>query len=87
MTSGQSSTQEPEFKQVVATFRNTGKDPTMAGAELRYTDQHWGNLGHGDPPMSANTYQGHVWNIYVNGQVVKSFTIEEKNGLRQQFDI
>ena len=60
----------------------------MKNAKLYYGDDHfWGNLGHGDPGLSVNTYNGHVWNIKVDGSVVKTWTISDKDGVQQYFDI
>ena len=30
----------------------------------------------GDPPLSVNTYEGHQWNVKVNGAVVKTWIID-----------
>jgi hypothetical protein len=68
-------------------FQNTGKDPEMANAQLFYMDQFWGKLGHDAPSLAANTYEGHVWNIQVDGKVVKTWTIATKDGTEQIFKI
>jgi hypothetical protein len=68
-------------------FANTGKDSTLAEAQLYYQDQFWGKLGSNDPVLTANTYQGHVWNIRVDGKVVKTWIISEKDGKEQSFRI
>jgi hypothetical protein len=70
-----------------ARFQNSGKDPEMANAQLFYMDQFWGKLGHNDDVLAANTYEGHVWNIQVYGQVVKTWTIANKDGTEQIFMI
>eukprot|EP00980_Cylindrotheca_fusiformis_P000596 scaffold154_cov129-Cylindrotheca_fusiformis.AAC.13 len=62
-------------KQLQATFTNTGKDPAMENAELFFEAMFWGKLGHGDPDLRSNTYEGHRWNVRVNGQVVKNLVI------------
>ena len=36
----------------------------------------WGNLGHNDPPLSINTYKGHVWKLKVGEEVKKIWTID-----------
>ena len=59
----------------------------MEKAELYFQDQRWGSLGHGDTPLSVNTYRGHEWNVKVNGVVVKTWTVDEQDGLRQKFSI
>jgi hypothetical protein len=75
------------FTQIRGQFSNTGTDPTMAEAQLFYQDQFWGKLGPSDPVLSANTYEGHVWNIMVDGRVVKTWRIAEKDGKEQTFSI
>jgi hypothetical protein len=87
---GESPTKSPEmeFKQVVATFHNTKSKPEYKNAELYFEEkQLWGKLGHGDPDLDVNTYDGHRWNIYVDGKVVKSWKISEKGGTKQKFEI
>ena len=80
-------TPSQEFTQIKAKFENMGSDPTMEKAELYFQDQRWGSLGHGDTPLSVNTYHGHQWNVKVNGAVVQTWTINEQDGLRQKFSI
>lgn len=68
-------------------FRNTGKDPALKEAELWYDEaQFWGKLGHGDPDLTVNTYEGHRWNVRVDGKVIKKFVIQ-KEPTRQVFEI
>lgn len=75
-------------KMVKAIFSNTGQDPTMKDAKLYYReDQFWMNLGHDDPETAANTYEGHVWNVKVDGKIVKTWEISETNGDEQLFTI
>lgn len=45
----------------------------------------WGKLGHGDPPLYTNTYEGHKWNIRVDGEIVREFVIGGDK--RQRFEI
>eukprot|EP00536_Pseudo-nitzschia_multiseries_P001807 jgi/Psemu1/251016/estExt_Genewise1Plus.C_230133 len=69
-------TQARQVTQLHATFTNSGTDPSMKNAELYYDQaMFWGKLGHGDPNLAANTYQGHKWNVKVDGKVVRSWTI------------
>ena len=76
------------YTQVTARFRNTGKDPEMADAFLYYgEDRQWGPLTYPGPEIGVNTYEGHVWNVKVDGKTVKSWTISEKNGQEQNFEI
>lgn len=61
----------------VVTFINTGKDPAYDDAELFYGDEmFWSKLGKGDPSVAVNTYPGHVWNVKVRGEVVKTWKIK-----------
>jgi hypothetical protein len=75
------------FKQIVATFHNTKSNPEYENAELYFEEALWGKLGHGDPNVNVNTYDGHHWNLYVDGKVVKSWTISEMGGTEQKFEI
>jgi len=62
--------------QLHAIFTNSGTDPSMKNAELYYDEaMFWGKLGHGDENLAANTYEGHRWNIKVDGKVVKTWVI------------
>jgi hypothetical protein len=72
---------------ISAAFGNSGEDPKMKKAKLYYEDSFWGNLGPNDPKLSVNTYQGHVWNVKVDGKIVKTLTIKEKNGQKQNFNL
>eukprot|EP00339_Tiarina_fusa_P021934 CAMPEP_0117010004 /NCGR_PEP_ID=MMETSP0472-20121206/8932_1 /TAXON_ID=693140 ORGANISM="Tiarina fusus, Strain LIS" /NCGR_SAMPLE_ID=MMETSP0472 /ASSEMBLY_ACC=CAM_ASM_000603 /LENGTH=630 /DNA_ID=CAMNT_0004712435 /DNA_START=85 /DNA_END=1977 /DNA_ORIENTATION=+ len=80
-----SSSPSVSITQITATFKNSGSDPTMAGAELYYEDQFWGKLGRNDPVLRANTFQGHVWNVKVGGNVVKTWKIQNEGGEEQDF--
>ena len=71
--------------QKVATFSNTGSDPTMATAELYYNTSRWGPLGHGDNPIAVSTYPGDEWYIVANGVYAKLFKIGDDD--QQQFTI
>lgn len=68
-------------------FSNSGEDPMMDQAELLYMDTFWGKLGKNDPDVSVNTYQGHVWNVKVDGKIVKTWEIHEKDGSAQKMVI
>ncbi|CAJ1909421.1 unnamed protein product [Cylindrotheca closterium] len=74
-----------EFKRITAVFQNTGEHEQMKNAKLHYENQFWGDLGPNDPALSVNTYEGHVWNIFVDGKIVKTWNISEKRGLDQTF--
>ena len=76
-----------EYKQIKATFSNSQKDANMQKAKLFYQDKYWSDIGFDDPPSSVNTYEGHVWNVQVDGAVVKTWRISEKQGLQQEFSI
>ena len=80
-TTEQKEAKTEEFPgQIVATFRNDGVDPALENAKLYFhdgnTDSLWGNLGHNDPPLSINTYKGHVWKLKVGEEVKKIWTID-----------
>ena len=67
-----------QFKQLKATWKNTGKNPDTKNAEIWYDEgMFWGKLGHGDPPLKANTYKGHRWNARVDGTIIMNWTIED----------
>ena len=59
----------------------------MNKAELFFEDQFWGKMGPDDTELAVNTYQGHVWNVKVDGKVVKTWTIKEEDGENQDFII
>lgn len=76
----------PQYEQITATFRNTGRDPAFAKAELYYDqDTLWGKLGHDDPDLGANTFEGHRWDVKVDGKIVKTWVVEK--GDIQVFEI
>ena len=81
----QQSSPSNTWTKIDASFRNMGKDPALNNAELYFEDQFWGKLGKDDPSLHAQTYRGHVWNVKVDGKVVKTWTIEEKDGETQNF--
>jgi hypothetical protein len=61
--------------QIKAVFRNSGKDASMANADLYYDEaMYWGKLSP-DRPLSSNTYEGHRWNVKVDGKTVTSWVI------------
>jgi hypothetical protein len=76
-----------EFTKINASFRNSGMDPAMNKAQLFYENSYWGLLGPDDPPLRVNTYQGHVWNVKVDDETVKTIVIDEKDGPEQDFSI
>lgn len=76
-----------DFKEIHGKFRNSGANPTMDNAELFFEDQFWGKMGPDDTELAVNTYQGHVWNVKVDGKVVKTWTIKEEDGENQDFII
>jgi hypothetical protein len=71
-------------EQIFATFRNSRMYPKFDHAELYYDqDGYFGKVGADFPPMSVNTYEGHIWNIKApnNGEILATFVIggeEEK---------
>lgn len=60
---------------MTAVFTNSGKDPRAKNAELFYETTRWGNLGHGDPPVSVGSFPGHRWFVKVGDTVIKEFVI------------
>lgn len=73
---------ESGFVKKTALFVNTGANPAFKSAELYYEDQFWSKFGHADPEISVNTYDGHVWNVKVDGKVQKTWTI---GGTKKEF--
>ena len=66
--------------QVKVTFYNKGNDPNFKEAELYYDESgYWGKLGHGEGPLVSYSYEGHKWNIKVNGKFVKQFIVGKGN--------
>ena len=66
-----------EPKPLTATFRNTGSNVQLQKAELYYETTRWGNIGHGDPPISVGTFTGHRWFVKVGDTVMKELVIGE----------
>ena len=76
----------PVHNQLWAEFRNSGTNPGMIEAELYYNDDDFfGKLGPKEKPIQVNTYEGHKWNIKVNGKVQKTFEITSE--ARQFFEV
>ena len=58
----------------------------MKDATLYYDEaQFWGNLGVGDQPLRSNTFEGHRWNVKVDGKIMKRWVIGAE--ARQEFSI
>lgn len=66
------------YQQLQAVFSNSGKDPLYKYAELYFQDTFWGKLGHGDPNLGVNTFEGHEWNVMLNGKKVKTWYINKE---------
>ena len=64
-----------EPKPLTATFRNTSSNVQLQKAELYYETTRWGNIGHGDPPISVGTFTGHRWFVKVGDTVMKELVI------------
>jgi hypothetical protein len=75
------------FTKITVTFENSGRDESLVNADLYFKDRFWGNLQKGKPAISVNTYKGHVWNVKVNGEIVKTWTISDDDGEAQKFII
>jgi hypothetical protein len=72
----------PQYNKKIAVFTNTGRNPEHDHAELFFgDDMFWAKLGKGDPSVSVNTYEGHVWTVKVNGHVHKKFVVKDDNSL------
>lgn len=69
----------PGPQQLQATFTNTGHDPAFRKADLYFQETFWGPFGQGDPPLSVNTYEGHEWNVMVDGKVQSRFVIGKES--------
>jgi hypothetical protein len=74
-----------QYKKITATFQNSGQDVALKDADLYFEDRFWGNLRNDSPVISVNTYQGHVWNVKVNSEIVKTWTISQQDGEEQKF--
>mmetsp|Transcript_51402 Transcript_51402/g.59473 ORF Transcript_51402/g.59473 Transcript_51402/m.59473 type:complete len:647 (+) Transcript_51402:31-1971(+) len=77
----------PVNMKISATFDNAGKDSTFDNADLFYQDQFWGSLKPGDPARGVNTFDGHIWNVKIEGKVVKTWVITDEDGPTQTFVI
>ncbi len=77
MLDGEEATQRNTISnQISATFKNSGKDEAMKDAELYYDEaMFWGKLIPGEPAFRTKTYEGHRWNVRVDGKVVKTWVI------------
>lgn len=62
------------------TFQNSGTNPSFDNAELYHLEKFWGKLGRSDPAISANSYNGNIWRLVVDGVEQKRWTIEVKDG-------
>ena len=60
------------------TFVNEEDKPEFESAELFYEDSFWAKLGAGDPPQAVNSYEGQVWNVKVEGKVLKTFVVTKE---------
>lgn len=60
------------------TFTNEGKSHEFDNAELFYEDSFWAKLGTGDPPQAVHSYEGQVWNVKVDGKVVKTYVVNKE---------
>lgn len=74
--------EESPYKQLHATFTNSGENLEFKDAELYFQETFWGKLGHNDPALAVNTYEGHEWNVMVKGEKKKTWIISKEE---QQF--
>jgi hypothetical protein len=56
----------------------------MKNAELYFESMLWGGFGPGET-HKVNSYEGHHWNVRVNGKVVKEIVVGKD--LNQIFEI
>ena len=61
-----------------ASFTNTKENESMRNAELFFQDTFWGKLGYDAEPLNVNTYEGHQWNVKVDGDTVETFVIDKR---------
>jgi hypothetical protein len=75
------------LKQIVAIFRNSGKDSRFNENTKVYYDEDgfFGTLGPNDTPIRVNTYEGHIWNIKVDGKTLQSFVVGAYTDTEQNF--
>ena len=50
----------------------------MRNAELFFQDTFWGKFGYDAEPLNVNTYEGHQWNVKVDGDTVETFVIDKR---------
>lgn len=72
-------------QQLKAVFKNSMSDPSTRNAELYFEAMLWGDLGFSANPIHVNTYEGHRWNVRVDGKIIKEFVIG--GGAVQVFEI
>lgn len=78
-----------DYRQVVATFRNTGKDRRFDDAELYYDeDGFFGSLA-AHKEVRVNTFRTHVWNIKSKStrETLHTFVIEDDTVNEQIFEV
>jgi len=56
-------------------------------AEMYFENTFWAKFGPEDPPVYVNTYEGHTWNVKVEGKVVKTWVIDSRKGHLQKFHL
>jgi len=59
-----------------ASFKNSGK--LYENAELYFRDQFWDKFDTG-AILNVNTFEGHQWNIRVNGDIVKEWVMDGRS--------
>ena len=67
---------------MIATFYNSGSDPSMNNAELFVDNMFWAKLGKGDDKVYVTTVKGHIWRVLVDGTEVKRWVIDTNEGTR-----
>ena len=66
------------YHQLRVIFINSGNDPALKEAELWFDEaMNQGKLGPGDR-REFITYEGHRWNIRVDGHIVHEFVMNDE---------
>jgi hypothetical protein len=74
------------LEEIKVTFKNSGSNYDMA--ELYFNNEKlMAILGKNDPPATFTTYTGHTWDVKVNGDIVKSWTVSHEEGHVQTFTV
>jgi len=67
--------EEDQLNRKLVVFRNSGENPAFQNAQLYLGNHFYSSLGFDAPAVKVKSYEGHVWHVKVNGEIVQSFTI------------